>query len=226
MTISCFPRTGSCEGCDRRSAAVYSRIRAGSPANGAKTSYSSWIDGKSCLGAISGHQLVYAASRRILSRWVSPKIRRPELTRNRSDATLPIPASVILQDLHDQAPVGQFTLDWLMGSLHKQSFGLIMLVLAIVAAAPGISLVGGLLLFIPSFQMIAGRDAPIFPRWIANRPLPTRHLGAVAQRAISILRYIEKAVHPRCPTPPGLTKRVVGIFVVMLTARLLLSPIP
>jgi len=41
-----------------------------------------------------------------------------------------------------------------------------------------------------------------------------------------VLKYLEKAVRPRCPTPPDLTKRVVGIFVVLLSARLLLMPIP
>ena len=113
-----------------------------------------------------------------------------------------------------------------MDRLQKQSFGLIMLLLAIVAIAPGISIVGGLLLLIPAFQMIAGRAAPVFPRWITDRPLPTKHLGAVVQRAISVLKYLEKVVRPRCPTPPDLTKRVVGIFVLLLSARLLLMPIP
>src|SRR5271165_5644332 len=56
-----------------------------------------------------------------------------------------------------KSPAGYFTLGWLTGNLHKQSFGLIMLVLAVVSAAPGISLVGGLLLLIPAFQMIATR---------------------------------------------------------------------
>ena len=113
-----------------------------------------------------------------------------------------------------------------MDRLQKQSFGLIMLLLAIVAIAPGISIVGGLLLLIPAFQMIAGRVAPVFPRWIADRPLPKKHLGAVVQRAISVLQYLEKVVRPRCRTPPELTKRVVGIFVVLLSARLLLMPVP
>src|SRR5271166_3464086 len=150
----------------------------------------------------------------------------PELTQSRSDAGTFIPASAILQKLHDEAPAGHFTLDWLMGSLHKQSFGLILLVLAVVAVAPGISLVGGLLLLIPAFQMIAGRPAPSFPSWIAARPLPTRHLGAVVQRVIPMLKYLERAIYPRCPTPLLATKRVVGIAVMMLSARLILAPIP
>ncbi len=86
-----------------------------------------------------------------------------ELTQSRPYAGAFVPASVILQKLHDQAPAGHVTLDWLMSSLQKQSFGLITLVLAVVAAAPGISLIGGLLLLIPAVQMIAGRPAPTFP---------------------------------------------------------------
>ena len=126
-----------------------------------------------------------------------------ELAQGQPDAERSMPASMILQKLHDEAPADHFTLDWLMSNLHKQSFGLIMLVLAIVAVAPGVSLVGGLLLLIPAFQMIVGRSAPAFPRWIAARELPTRRLGTVVQRAITTLGYLEKMVYPRWPTPPA-----------------------
>ena len=74
------------------------------------------------------------------------------------------PASDVLQRLHDEAPADHFTLGWLMGSLHKRSFGIIMLLLSVVAIAPGASIVAGVLLLIPAFQMIAGRPAPVFPR--------------------------------------------------------------
>jgi hypothetical protein len=148
------------------------------------------------------------------------------LTRSRPDAKKFVAASEILQQLHDEAPAGHVTLGWLMGSLHKQSFGLIMLLLAVVATVPGICLVAGLLLMITAFQMIAGRSAPIYPRWIAARPLPRRHLGAVVQRAIPMLRYLERTVHPRWPIPLEVTKRAVGLAVITLSARLILAPIP
>ena len=148
-----------------------------------------------------------------------------ELTQSQPDARTFIPASVIMQRLHDEAPEGHFTLDWLMSSLHKQSFGLIMLVLAVVAAAPGICVVGGLLLLISAFQMIAGRPAPDFPRWISARSLPTRHLGAIVKRAIPMLDILRTSFI-RDATPPEATKRVVGIVVMMLSTRLILTPIP
>lgn len=115
---------------------------------------------------------------------------------------------------------------WLMGHLRKRSFGMIMLLLALVAMVPGISIVAGLLLMIPAFQMLAGRAAPIFPRRIANRPLPTRHLAALVQRAVPVLRYLERIVHPRWPTPFEATKRLVGIVVMILSTAVVFAPVP
>jgi hypothetical protein len=137
-----------------------------------------------------------------------------------------VAASVVLQRLHDEVPTDHFTLGWLMHSLHKRSFGIIMLLIALVAIAPGLSIVAGLLLMIPAFQMIAGKPAPVFPRRIATRPLPTRHFVAVVQRSIPVLRYLEKMVHPRWHTPPETTKCLVGAVVLMLSATLVFIPIP
>jgi hypothetical protein len=137
-----------------------------------------------------------------------------------------VAASVVLQRLHDEVPTDHFTLGWLMHSLHKRSFGIIMLLIALVAIAPGLSIVAGLLLMIPAFQMIAGKAAPVFPRRIATRPLPTRHFVAVVQRSIPVLRYLEKMVHPRWHTPPETTKCLVGAVVLMLSATLVFIPIP
>ena len=132
----------------------------------------------------------------------------------------------MLQRLHDEAPADHFTLGWLMGSLGKRSFGIIMLLLALVATVPGIAYGAGLLLMIPAFEMIAGREAPSFPRGIAARPFPTRHLAALMQRAVPVLRFIERMIHPRWHTPPEATKRLVGIVVVLLTVTVVFSPIP
>jgi hypothetical protein len=132
----------------------------------------------------------------------------------------------VLQRLQDEVPTEHFTLGWLMGSLRKRSFGIIMLLLALVAITPGVSIVAGLLLMIPGFQMIVGQPGPVFPRRIAARPLPTRHLTALMQRAVPVLKYLEKVIHPRWPTPLEATKRLVGTVVVILNTALVFTPIP
>jgi hypothetical protein len=136
-----------------------------------------------------------------------------------------VPASVVLQRLHDEVPADHFTLGWLMHCLHRRSFGIIMLLLALVAVVPGVSIVTGLLLMIPAFQMLVGKSAPVFPSRIATRSLPTAHLAAVVQRSVPVLRYIEKLVHPRWHTSPAATKRLVGAIVVILSTALFI-PIP
>jgi hypothetical protein len=142
------------------------------------------------------------------------------------DASAPIPASEVLQRLHDKAPTDRFTLGWLVGDLSKHSFGVIVLLLSIVAIAPGASIVAGVLLFVPAFQMIAGQSSPAFPRRVAAYSFPTPHLAALVQRAVPVLRYLEKVVHPRWPSPHQATKRLVGIVVAILSASLVFIPIP
>jgi len=137
-----------------------------------------------------------------------------------------VAASTLLQQVHEGAPAGHFTLEWLMTSLHDQSYAAIILLLAIAAAAPGISLPAGFLLLVPTFQMIAGRPAPTFPQWIATRPLPTDKLTTVLKRAIPALKVLEVAVRPRWPMPLGATRRIVGLMVLLLTVRLLSNPLP
>jgi hypothetical protein len=134
--------------------------------------------------------------------------------------------SILLQRLHDEMPADRFTLGWLMHSLHKRSFGIITLLLALVAIAPGLSILAGLLLVIPAFQMIMGRPVPVFPRRIAAHQLPTRYLAVVLQRSVPLLRYLEHVIHPRWHTPPEVTKRTVGAIVLMLSVTLVFIPLP
>ena len=44
-----------------------------------------------------------------------------------------------------------------------------MLLLGLVAIAPGISIGAGMLMMIPAFQLMAGKPAPVFPRRVADR---------------------------------------------------------
>jgi hypothetical protein len=137
-----------------------------------------------------------------------------------------VPTSLVLQDLLDEAPAEHFTLDWLITSLPERSFGIIMLLLAVLAMMPVGSIVPGLLLAILAAQMTAGRQGPVFPRRIASHPLPTRHLVRLGRQPIVVLKYLERAVRPRWPMPFVGSKHVVGIVVLLLTSLVLLAPLP
>lgn len=135
-------------------------------------------------------------------------------------------SSRMLEALLDQAPADYFTLGWLISILHQRSFGIVMLFLGLLATVPIGSTVPGLMLGIVAAQMIAGRYELVFPQFIAARRLPTRYLFRLGERAIPILRHLEKAVHPRWPTTFESAKRFVGVAVLLLTVVLLLTPVP
>ena len=150
----------------------------------------------------------------------------PEPTKPPPDRPTHVPTSLVLQELLDEAPAEHFTLDWLIGSLPERSFGIVMLLLAVLAMVPVGSVVPGLLLAILAAQMTVGRKGPAFPRRIAVHPLPTRHLVRMGRQPIQVLKHLERVIRPRWPTPFGATKRVIGIVVFLLTCLILLAPLP
>jgi hypothetical protein len=135
------------------------------------------------------------------------------------------PTSIVLSDLLGDAPAEQVTLEWMMGRLGDRSFGLLLLLLALLALLPGVSAVAGALLMVPSVQMILARPGPVFPRRVATRRFEVHRLAQVVHQVLPVLRWLERFIRPRCATPFEATKRVVGI-VVLLLAGTLLTPVP
>ncbi len=136
-----------------------------------------------------------------------------------------VPTSVVLEELLKDAPPDHVTIAWLMGSLRERSFGVVMLLMALVALVPGASMFIGVLLSVPGFQMILARRNPVLPRFVACRQLPTRRLARLIGRAVPLLRRIERLIRPRWHTPFEATKRVVGLVVLLLGATML-TPLP
>jgi hypothetical protein len=144
----------------------------------------------------------------------------PSDTKNRA------PSSRVLEEVIRQAPAEYVTIGWLTSTLHRHSFGIIMLSLGLLATTPVGSTVPALILAIMAVQLITGRAEPVFPQFVMTRRLPTKQLLWLCDRAIHVLKYLEKAVHPRWPMTFEMAKRAVGVIVLLLTAVLLLTPVP
>ena len=151
---------------------------------------------------------------------------RARMEQVQSDTKERTRSSRVLEDLLRQAPPECFTLGWLISNLRQRSFGIVVLFLGLLAMTPIGSTVPGLMLAAVALQMIAGRHELVFPQCITARSLPTRYLFRVGEHAIPVMQYLEKAVHPRWPTAFEATKRFVGVVVLLLTAALLLTPVP
>src|SRR5207253_5507042 len=59
-----------------------------------------------------------------------------------------------------------------------------------------------------------------------TRRLPTKQLRRLGGRAIHVLKYLEKVVHPRWPMTFEVARHAVGVMVLLLTVVLLLTPVP
>jgi hypothetical protein len=152
-------------------------------------------------------------------------LRDDNLSRPAAAETLPIPVSATLLDLVNNLPGEHFTIEWLLGRLDRRSFGIILLVMSLVAMVPGISMLIGPLLAIPAFEMILGRSGPSFPRRIAVYPLRSSALTGIVRRALPALAMLEKIVHPRWRISPGISRRAAGLAILALSG-LFLAPLP
>src|SRR5262247_424924 len=144
----------------------------------------------------------------------------PTDTKNRG------PSSRVLQEAIRQAPSEYVTVGWLTSTLHRDSFGIVMLCLGLLATTPVGSTVPGLILAVMAVQLIVGRGKPAFPHFIMTRRLPTKQLLRLGGLAIHVLKYLEKAVHPRWPMTFEVAKRAVGVVILLLAIVLLLTPVP
>jgi hypothetical protein len=125
----------------------------------------------------------------------------------------------------DQADSAHVSVGWLMAQLGERSFGLALFVMAVIAFLPGASTVMGVLIAWPAIQMILGHDLAVLPRWIARRQVGVEKLARVIRVLTPRLRWVERLVRPRWPTPFHTTKRVIGV-VMLLLGLTLVSPVP
>ena len=131
--------------------------------------------------------------------------------------------SAVLDGLLGPEAPERVTLGWLMDRLGDRSFGLVLLLLALLGLLPGASTLAGVLLAVPAVQMILARPGPVFPRRVSARPFDARRLARVVRRIVPVLRLMERFVRPRWATPFRATKRAIGGVVLLLAASLLAS---
>ena len=135
------------------------------------------------------------------------------------------PTSEILEGLLRDVQSDEVSFGWVVANLGERSFGIVMLLIGLVALLPAASGFAGLLLMVPAIQMMLGRDRPVLPARIARRGVSTQRLGRLISRLTPRLRLLERAVRPRWSTPFETRKRVVG-FITLLLGATLLVPVP
>jgi len=139
--------------------------------------------------------------------------------------TSEVHTSDLVARLIKEAPEDTIDLDWLLHHLRHRSFGLLLLILSIAIAIPGLGLIASFLIAFPAAEMMLGRHRPALPRFVIHRALSTEKFTKWAERSLPLLRFVEAFSRPRWPTPALATKRTVGLIVLVLAGCAVL-PIP
>lgn len=135
-------------------------------------------------------------------------------------------ASEILRALISNGATDRLTLGDIEAALGERSFGVILLVLAVLGMVPGVSLAAAIAMVPICVQMIHGADKPWLPRWLRRRSTSKADLAAVVQRGLPVLEKLERVLKPRYRALTVRTaERLVGA-VCLILVLFLLPPLP
>jgi hypothetical protein len=124
--------------------------------------------------------------------------------------------SDLLARLIDEAPKDTVDLDWLLGHLQKRAFGLLLLILAIAILVPGCGIAASVAIAFPAVEMMIARDRPTLPGFLTKRPFAAQRFSKWAERFLPLLRLVERVSRSRWHMPVEVTKRAVGLLVLVL----------
>ena len=131
---------------------------------------------------------------------------------------LQVHTSILLTRLIVEAPQDTVDLDWLLGHLQHRAFGLLLFILAIAILVPGLGTLSSVVIVFHAVEMMLARDRPMLPRFLTRRSFATQRFTKWAERALPLLRCVERVSRSRWHTPEVATKRAVGLLVLLLAA--------
>jgi hypothetical protein len=133
--------------------------------------------------------------------------------------------SELLDDLARTWPGERISLGDITRLLGDRGYGVLMLVLALPGALPGISSIAAVPLALVALQLTIGLPRPWLPRFLAARSLSRADFARMVERAGPHLARIERLLRPRLTVLAGpVGERVIGLVCLAL-ALLLTVPV-
>ena len=114
----------------------------------------------------------------------------------------------------------------LIYQFQRRSYGGVLLILALLAMVPGISVFAGAAMIVPAYQLMIGLPAPVFPKDIRRRQIKVSALQKWGLKVAHWIAKLEQLIKPRWPmfTSP-LPRRALG-FVMIILALIVSIPFP
>lgn len=135
-------------------------------------------------------------------------------------------ASEILRSLISDGGNDRLTLGDIETALGERSFGVLLLVLALLGMLPGVSLAAAIAMLPLCIQMIWGASKPWLPLWLRQRAVKRADFAAIVQKILPALAKLEQLLRPRYRHLTVRTaERLVGAVCLVLVL-FLLPPLP
>ena len=133
--------------------------------------------------------------------------------------------SDLLQSLSRTWPQERVSLGDVTRLLGDRGYGLLMFVLALPGAVPGLSSIAAIPLALVALQLAVGLPRPWLPRFLAARSLSRADFARMVERVEPYLRRVEALLRPRFALLTGpIGERLMGAMCLVL-ALLLTVPI-
>lgn len=130
-----------------------------------------------------------------------------------------VPTSAVLEDLFARVPP-DVTPGWLIDNLRQRSFGIVLLLMAVIGLLPGVSGVVGILLAYPAWQLMRGKSTPTLPRFIASRRMSGAKVKRMGRRIRWPLVKLEAVIRPRWRGVFEVVRPAVGATILLLAVTL------
>lgn len=141
-------------------------------------------------------------------------------------ATAPaMPASAIIENVVRSGAGEVVTVDWLLKQCPHAARETLMLIVALVAVAPGASVFAGIVLMFLAVPMLFAQDGVWLPRAIAARSISMPHLARLTEGLLPVLRWQERMIPSGAQRLVGISRPLGGLLIVVLSATLLV-PLP
>jgi hypothetical protein len=135
-------------------------------------------------------------------------------------------ASDILRSLISDGAGDRLTLGAIEAALGERSFGVLLLVLALLGMLPGVSMAAAVAMVPVCVQMICGASSPWLPSWLRRRSVKRSDFAAFVQRVLPALVKLEQVLRPRYRhLTVHSAERLVGAMCLVLVL-FLLPPLP
>jgi hypothetical protein len=134
-----------------------------------------------------------------------------------TDPTSSIKTSALLAETLQAFDSTHVSVGDLMMQFQRRSFGGVLLILALLAMVPGISVFAGIAMVVPAFQLFIGLSAPVFPSFIQQRQIRVANLQKWGMTISQWVERLETLVVPRWPLLSNrLARRLIGLVILFL----------